>query len=110
MGPPTATQKRVRNSAASVDHLLQLLHGESPHRLACWLRLEDTWLLGEWVNAFTSWSGGLLLQLQVQRPNELEGAIFLQLVRRDVDNALDNGLYVLRLQSSGFRDGAICLR
>ena len=110
MGPPTATQKRVRQRAVSVDHLLKLLHGESPHRLAGWLRLEDTRLFREGVNALTSWSSGLLLELQVQRSSELERAIFLQLLGRNCDNALDNGLHVLRLQSSGFRNRAICLR
>ena len=110
MGPPTATQKRVRQRAVSVDHLLKLLHGESPHRLAGWLRLEDAWLFREGVNALTSWSGGLFLQLQIQRSSELEGTVFLQLVSRDRNDALDNGLHVLRLQSSGFGDGAISLR
>merc|ERR1719326_2069526 len=96
--------------AVSVDHLLKLFHGESPHRFAGWLRLKDAWLLGEGVNALTSWSGRLLLQLQVQRASELEGTVFLQLVGRDRNDALDNGLHVLRLQPSGFGDGAISLR
>merc|ERR1739849_36145 len=98
MGPPTATQKRVRNNEPSQFHLLKLLHGESPHRLAGWLRLEDTRLFREGVNALTSWSGGLFLQLQIQGSGELEGTVFLQLVSRDRNDTLDNGLHVLRLQ------------
>merc|ERR1719326_2731489 len=84
--------------------------GESPHRLAGWLRLEDAWFFREGVNALTSWLGGLFLQLQIQRSSELEGPVFLQLVGRDRNHTLDNGLHVFRLQSSGFGDGTESLR
>ena len=104
--PGTSAQQR----GVSIDHLLKLLHGEGPHRLAGWLRLEDAWFFRERVNALASWSGGLFLQLQIQRSSKLEGTVLLQLVSRDRNDALDNGLHVLRLQSSGFGDGAISLR
>ena len=104
--PGTSAQQR----GVSIDHLLKLLHGEGPHRLAGWLRLEDAWFFRERVNALASWSGGLFLQLQIQRSSKLEGTVLLQLVGRDRNDTLDNGLHVFRLQSSGFGDGTESLR
>ena len=54
--PETSAQQR----AVSIDHLLKLLHGESPHRLAGWLRLEDAWLFREWVHSFPGWRRWLI--------------------------------------------------
>merc|ERR1712066_646936 len=103
MGPPTATPS-AQSKASSVDHLFKLLHRESPHRLACWLGLEDAWLLGEWVYTLAHWSSGLLFELQVKRTSKLEGAALLQLIGCDRDNALDDSFHVLRFQPSGFGD------
>merc|ERR1719359_1570913 len=79
----------------SVDHLLQLLHRESSDRFASWLRLKDARLFGERVDAFSSRLRGLLLELHVQGPCELEGASLLQLSSCDIDHPLDDGLDIL---------------
>merc|ERR1712014_400425 len=92
-----------------VDHLLKLLHGESPHRLACWLGLEDAWLLGEWVYTLARWSSRLLFELQVKCTSKFEGAALLQLIGCNRHNTLDDSFHVLRFQSRGFGNGAICL-
>merc|ERR1719359_642290 len=93
----------------SVDHLLELLHRESSDSLAGWLRFEDARLFGEGVHTLTGWSCRLLLELHVQGPGKLEGAILLQLICSYAHDTLDDGPNVLSLQSSGFGDRAISL-
>ena len=46
---PLESHARNRNKIAScsVDHLLQLLHGQSANSLGSWFGLEHAWLLGE---------------------------------------------------------------
>merc|ERR1719460_393801 len=101
---------RTPRCTISVDHLLELLHWEGPDRFACWLRLENAWLFGEWIHTFASRAGRLFLELQVQRTSELERAVLLQLFRRDGDDTLDDGLHVLGLQSARLGDGTVSLR
>ena len=46
----------------SIDHFLELLHGQEVNSLARWLGLEDARLLGEWVGTLASRPGWLLLE------------------------------------------------
>ena len=52
MRPPTGigtllAEMTNLNLFRSIDHLLQLLHGQSTNSLGSWLGLEHAWLLGE---------------------------------------------------------------
>merc|ERR1712054_417450 len=83
--PPTLSLTNIKDLSSSqwpnfsVDCLFQFLHWKAPHCLACWLGLEDAWLLGERVDALASWCGRLLLELHVQDTTKFELAILLQL-------------------------------
>merc|ERR1719409_1773132 len=91
----------------SVDHLLKLLHRKGSHSLRGRLGLEDAGLLREWIDALASCLGRLLLQLHVESTSKLEGAVLLQLRGRNLNDALDDSLHVLRLETGGFGDGAV---
>merc|ERR1712232_163922 len=59
-------------SENSIQRLLQFFHGKCLDRLGGWPGFEDARFLRERVEAFSCWSGGLLLQLQIQHPCEVE--------------------------------------
>merc|ERR1712165_123671 len=82
----------------SVHHLLELLHWQHTNSLACWLGLEEAWLLGERVDTLTSSDCWLFLQLHVQHTSKLELAILLQLCCGQLEVCSDHCLHVLRLQ------------
>merc|ERR1719164_35831 len=84
----------------SVDHLLQLLHGQGTHSLGSRLGLEHARLLGEWVHSLASWASWLLLELQVQATAELESTVLLQLRGSQLHVVGDNGLDILGLRAS----------
>merc|ERR1719263_2557974 len=90
-----------RNDRAicSVDHLLQLLHGQCANSLGSRLGLEDAWLLGEWVDALASWACWLLLELQVQATTNLESAVLLQLRRCQLHIVGHDSLHILSLKA-----------
>merc|ERR1719378_965486 len=92
-----AERNRNEISICSVDHLLQLLHGQGTDRLGSWLGLEHARLLGEWVDSLASWASWLLLELQVQSATDLESAILLQLRGSQLHIVGDNGLHILGL-------------
>merc|ERR1719409_241496 len=91
----------------SVDHLLKLLHRKGSHSLRGRLGLEDAGLLREWIDALASFLGRLLLQLHVESTSKLEGAVLLQLSGRNLDDALDDSLHILRLETGLFSYGAV---
>merc|ERR1711991_1213125 len=100
MGPPTKASTFMRaapetRAQSSVQSLLQFLHGQAPHRLGGRLGFEDARLLGEWVDALLCWSGGLLLQLQVQHACKLEVAILLDLSACHRKESLNDTLHLL---------------
>merc|ERR1719454_1318183 len=82
----------------SIDGLLQFLHWKAPHCLACWLGLEDAWLLGERVHSLASRPGRFLLELHVEDTSQLELAILLQLAGCQVNVAGDDGFHLLWLE------------
>merc|ERR1719378_408237 len=93
-------KNRNEISICSVDHLLQLLHGQGTDRLGSWLGLEHARLLGEWVDSLASWASWLLLELQVQSATDLESAILLQLGCGQLHVVGHHSLDVLALQAS----------
>merc|ERR1719261_734562 len=101
---------RTRNetSICSIDHLLQLLHGQSADRLGSWLGLEHTWLFGEWVDSLASRASWLFLELQVQAATNLEGTILLQLGSGQLHVVGDDSLDVLALGASLLSNCAEC--
>merc|ERR1712187_1015245 len=86
--------------ARSIHQVLQLLHWQGPHSLRRWLGFEHTRLFRERVDTFTSRLRILLLQLQVHRPSDLEGAVLLQLVCCKFNIIRHDALNDLRLQAS----------
>merc|ERR1719198_1576838 len=90
---------RNKIASCSVDHLLQLLHGQSTNSLRSWLSLEHAWLLGEWVDALASWASWLLLELQVQAATNLESAVLLQLRSGQLHVVGHNSLHILSLEA-----------
>merc|ERR1711865_576213 len=72
-----------QKATCSINHLLQLLHGQGAHSLGSWLGLEHAWLLGEGVDSLASCASCLLLQL---------GSSQLHVVGHD-------GLHVLHLEA-----------
>merc|ERR1711865_650965 len=88
-----------QKATCSINHLLQLLHGQGAHSLGSWLGLEHAWLLGEWVDSLASWASWLLLELQVQAAANLEGAILLQLGSGQLHVVGDDGLHILGLKT-----------
>merc|ERR1719163_1190970 len=112
MGPPTATLNDMYNwallaLASSVDHVLELLHRKRLHGLGRRLRFECTWLLRERVHALARWPSGLLLQLQVQGPTELEGAVLLHLRCHEAHVRLHSTFHVTCLHTCGLRHCAV---
>merc|ERR1719379_874342 len=82
--PPTTSVLNVLKSKnvdkkKSIDHLLELLHGQDANSLARWFGLEDTRFLGEGVHSFACSHCRLLLELHVQDTTKLEFAVLLQL-------------------------------
>merc|ERR1712159_970568 len=75
----------------SIHQFFQLLHGQCTHGLGGRLGLEDTWLLGEGVDAFASWRGWFLLQLQVQTATQLERTILLQFRSTNLKETINHG-------------------
>merc|ERR1719272_1459663 len=109
-------QQTERNS---IHHLLEFLHWEAFDSLACWLCLEDAWLLGERVDALPCGSCRLLLELHVEDTTKFELAVLLQLrcckSKVFCDDSLDDlGLEVSSLSnlqegSTGSQTRCTCL-
>merc|ERR1719238_1040556 len=102
--PPTGTTMRLKTTC-SIDHLLQLLHGQGTDSLGGWLCLEDAWLLGERVDSLAGWAGWLLLELQVQATANLESTILLQLRSSQLHIIGDDGLHILWLEAGLLGNG-----
>merc|ERR1712048_1026069 len=99
MSPSPFDSFSMRNS---IDCLLQLLHWQHTNGLACWLGLEDTWLLCEWIDSLACRLCGLLLQLHVEDTTKLEASVLLQLAGSQLHIACDDCLHLLRLQFNTF--------
>merc|ERR1719159_1130435 len=104
--PPTMTrvssaplyQSRLPYFTLGSEHLLELLHGQDTHGLRGGLRLEDTGLLGEGVDALPRLCGRLVLQLHVEHASDLEGARLLHLRHSHLHECIDDTLRILGLQ------------
>merc|ERR1740138_154925 len=108
--PSSTLQKAecaARQTVHSVDHLLELLHGQGAHRLGCWLGLENTRLFSKRVDALASCLGRLLLELHVQRASELELAALFQLCRCKRYHGLGDLLDLTRLEADLLSDGGV---
>merc|ERR550537_431017 len=88
----------------SIDCLLQFLHRETFHCLARRLRLENTWLLGERIDAFSGWPGRFLLQFHVEDSCKLEGTVLFEFSGCQLDVTGDDSLHLLWFQLSSFGD------
>merc|ERR1719482_2385836 len=92
-----------KSSESSIQSLLQLLHGKSPHSLRGGLGFEHARFLREWVDALLGWSCGLLLQLQVQHACKLEVAVLLDFTAGNTEESVDDAFHLLVLQTIGLR-------
>merc|ERR1712178_185706 len=97
--PLDSVARKNETVICSVDHLLQLFHGQGTHSLGSWLGLEHARLLGEWVDSLAGWASWLLLELQVQAATDLESAILLQLRSSQLHIVGDDSLHILWLES-----------
>merc|ERR1711976_808756 len=102
--PPKLQQCATHLNAHSIQSFLQFLHGECLHCLRGWLGLEDARFLCERVDALLGWSGGLLLQLQVQESCQLEISVLLDLSSCHREESINDALHLLRFQSSCLRN------
>merc|ERR1719155_196417 len=98
--PLDSLAQKNKTVICSIDHLLQLLHGQGAHCLGSWLGLEHAWLLCEWVDSLASWASWLLLELQVQAATNLESAVLLELGGGQLHVVGHNSLHILALQTS----------
>merc|ERR1712048_425274 len=89
---------KYHSNEISVDHLLQLLHGQALDGFGGWLCLEDARLLGERVHTFASWCCRLLLELHVQDTTKLEASVLLHLICSQLHVGCNNCLDLARLQ------------
>merc|ERR1719408_737492 len=109
--PPTPSQESNHFFTAfvsSVDCLLQLLHWQAAHCLACRLGFEDARLLGERIDSLACWSCRLLLQFHVEDTTQFETAILLQFTCCQIQVSCDDSFNLFWLQFSRLCNSSKC--
>merc|ERR1712007_350369 len=97
-------------TTGSVDHLLELFHGQAPDGLAGRLCFEYARLLRDRVDTLSSGCRGLALKFQVETAPNFKGSMLLEFGGCYCEQALDCSLDVLSLQTSSLTDGSISTR
>merc|ERR1712173_354705 len=92
------------NYCGSIDHLLELFHGQTPYSLAGRLCLEHARLLREGVDTLSGGCRGLVLKFQVNTTRNFEGTVLLEFAGCDCEQALDCSLDIFCFQSSTLSD------
>merc|ERR1712222_38737 len=105
-----ASCSNALNHCGSVDHLLELFHGQAPDGLAGRLCFEYARLLRERVDTLSSGCRGLALKFQVETAPNFKGSMLLEFAGCYSEQALDCSLDVLSLQTSSLSDGSISTR
>merc|ERR1712176_1575980 len=110
LGPSRLLRVSCSYHCGSVDHFLELFHGQAPDSLAGRLCFEYARLLRERVDTLSSGCRGLALKFQVETAPDFKRSMLLEFAGCYCEQALDCSLDVLSLQTSSLSDGSISTR